>query len=146
MVTVWAVLFLLGDHSGRVCRTAWRITQAVGAVELLCNKPGRVFNFWFLPPFPVCCQLHSLQATPSVGYSSYNIPRQISRPCFQSLSHVQFGQMVQNSVISVVLQNCPQLINFISHSNSSIFRTSKYLQKKYTRSRQRSRLKWIQKD
>ena len=58
----------------------------------------------------------SLQATPSVGYSSYNIPRQISRPCFQSLCHVQFGQMVQNSVISVVLQNCPQLINF--HANN----------------------------
>jgi len=58
----------------------------------------------------------SLQATPSVGYSSYNIPRQVSRPCFQSLCHVQFGQMVQNSVISVVLQNCPQLINF--HANN----------------------------
>ena len=58
----------------------------------------------------------SLQATPSVGYSSYNIPRQISRPCFQSLCHVQFGQMVQNSVISVVLQNCPQLRNF--HANN----------------------------
>jgi len=58
----------------------------------------------------------SLQATPSVGYSSYNIPREVSRPCFQSLSHVQFGQMVQNSVISVVLQNCPQLVNF--HANN----------------------------
>ena len=58
----------------------------------------------------------SLQATPSVGYSSYNIPRQVTRPCFQSLCHVQFGQMVQNSVISVVLQNCPQLINF--HANN----------------------------
>jgi len=58
----------------------------------------------------------SLQATPSVGYSSYNLPREISRPCFQSLSHVQFGQMVQNSVISVVLQNCPQLVNF--HANN----------------------------
>jgi len=58
----------------------------------------------------------SLQATPSVGYSSYNIPRQVSRPCFQSLRHVQFGQMVQNSVISVVLQNCPQLVNF--HANN----------------------------
>jgi len=58
----------------------------------------------------------SLQATPSVGYSSYNIPRQVTRPCFQSLCHVQFGQMVQNSVISVVLQNCPQLVNF--HANN----------------------------
>jgi len=58
----------------------------------------------------------SLQATPSVGYSSYNIPRQVSRPCFQSLFHVQFGQMVQNSVIAVVLQNCPQLVNF--HANN----------------------------
>jgi len=58
----------------------------------------------------------SLQATPSVGYSSYNIPREVSRPCFQSLCHVQFGQMVQNSVISVVLQNCPQLMNF--HANN----------------------------
>ena len=60
----------------------------------------------------------SLQATPSVGYSSYNIPRQVpsSRPCFRSLCHVQFGQMVQNSVISVVLQNCPQLINL--HANN----------------------------
>ena len=38
------------------------------------------------------------------------------RPCFQSLCQVQFGQMVQNSVVSVVLQNCPQLINF--HANN----------------------------
>ena len=61
----------------------------------------------------------SLQATPSVGYSSYpGLARvgPVSRPCFQSLCQVQFGQMVQNSVISVVLQNCPQLINF--HANN----------------------------
>ena len=63
----------------------------------------------------------SLQATPSVGYSSYPgaglaRTRPVSRTCFQWLCHVQFGQMVQNSVVSVVLQNCPQLINF--HANN----------------------------
>jgi len=57
----------------------------------------------------------SLQATPSLGYSSYNHPRNVTRACFQSLSHVQFGQMVQNSVVSVILGNCPNLVNF--HAN-----------------------------
>jgi len=57
----------------------------------------------------------SLQATPSLGYSSYNNPRNVMRACFQSLAHVQFGQMVQNSVVSVILGNCPNLVNF--HAN-----------------------------
>jgi len=57
----------------------------------------------------------SLQATPSLGYSSYNNPRNITRASFQSLCHVQFGQMVQNSVVSVILANCPNLVNF--HAN-----------------------------
>jgi len=57
----------------------------------------------------------SLQATPSLGYSSYNNPRNVTRACFQSLAHVQFGQMVQNSVVSVILGNCPNLVNF--HAN-----------------------------
>ena len=51
----------------------------------------------------------SLQATPSVGYSSY--PKLVARPCFQSLCQLQLGQMIQNSVVSVLLQNCPKLIN-----------------------------------
>ena len=33
------------------------------------------------------------------------------RASFQSLCHVQFGQMVQNSVVSVILANCPNLGN-----------------------------------
>ena len=57
----------------------------------------------------------SLQATPSLGYSAYNNPRNVTRAWFQSLSHVQFGQMVQNSVVSVILGNCPTLVNF--HAN-----------------------------
>ncbi len=44
-----------------------------------------------------------IKATPSLGYSSYNNPRNVTRACFQSLAHVQFGQMVQNSVVSVIL-------------------------------------------
>ena len=62
--------------------------------------------------FPNCDKLRvftielkdSLQATPSVGYSSYpGLARAglVARPCFQSLCQVQFGQMIQNSVVSV---------------------------------------------
>lgn len=90
----------------------------------------KAFPLMYVPEFDVSKIFHncdklkvftvefkdSLQATPSVGYSSYNIPRDMTRPCFTSLSHVQLGQMVQNSVVSVILQNCPNLVNF--HANN----------------------------
>lgn len=100
-------------------------TNAANKMDKLCldfivqndfmNVPQRLSEFDLAKIFSHCQNLKlfsvefkdSLMVTPPVGYNSTLLGSELS--CLSNLVHVQLGQVVMNSAVSVILLNCPKL-------------------------------------